>query len=460
MKKLSNIRQDDRVKRENIAPEERKILEDLEKTIGRTLPLTEDIKFDVVGVEIRDDKIVGLGLFSCGLKELPASVGDLKSLEKLSLGNNLLKDLPETVGTSKSLKNLNLNTNKLTTLPEPIVKLRSLQTLILGINHLTSLPESFDQLELLQTLWINSNQLETLPESFGNLKSLQSFNIYHNRLTALPNAFGKLKALRMLDLGANRLSTIPESFGTLRTLQWLILSGNQLTALPETIGDIHTLEKLYLNDNQLPSLPKQLLQLRNLNTLRLSGNPWNQPELIKQIMKNFAITKSITDFLKSKEYHENLTKPNLERVVETFLNELFKKEINLFISYAMADSQRLRIPDIATELMNKSPDVNAIYWEGWDGYPDGNIIDYMEDNIVVANLFVPICTEASTESKNCKKERDMAYFQNKAVIPVFEDFKYVPPIFQPHKGLNIAGKGVTEIVDVLHDQVSALVKKT
>ncbi len=445
--------------RNTLAPAQAKVLEELETIVGKPLPLLDKIRWDVVGIQVEHENIVGLGLVSCGLRELPASIGDLESLERLSLVNNYLKTLPDTIGHLKALKNLNLSTNKFSEFPVPIVELRSLRTLILGVNHITSLPDSFSQLELLQTLWINSNQLTTLPASFGQLQSLQNLNFYHNRLVTLPESIGKLTTLRTLDLSNNQLTKLPETLGDIFSLQWIFLSGNQLTSLPDSLRKIHSLEKLYINDNQLTTFPEELLRLRNLNTLRLSGNPWNQPELIKQIMKNFAITRSIIDLIQSEQYHQRLAKTNLDQFIETFLGELFKKEINLFISYAMADSQRLNIPLIAKELMKKSSDINSIYWEGWDGFPDGNVIDFMEDNIVISDIFVPICTQASNESRNCKKERDMAYFQNKSIIPVFESFQEVPPIFQPHKGLNIAGKSVSEIVESMYGQVMALVKK-
>jgi Leucine-rich repeat (LRR) protein len=456
---MQNRNSDETGSRNALAPAQAKVLDELETILGKPLPLLDKIRWDVVGIQVEHEHIIGLGLVSCGLKELPASIGDLESLERLSLVNNYLKTLPDTIGNLKALKNLNLSTNKFSEFPASIAELRSLRTLILGVNHITSLPDTFSQLALLQTLWMNSNQLTTLPASFGELQSLQNLNFYHNRLLTLPESIGKLTTLRTLDLSNNQLTELPDSLGDIFSLQWIFLSGNQLTSLPYSLKKIHALEKLYINDNQLTTFPEELLQLRNLNTIRLSGNPWNQPEFIKQIMKNFAITRSIIDFIQSEQYHERLAKPKLDKLIETFLGQPFKKEINLFISYAMADSQRLNIPLIAKELMKKSSDINTIFWEGWDGFPDGNIIDYMEDNIVIADIFVPICTQSSNESRNCKKERDMAYFQNKAIIPIFESFQEVPPIFQPHKGLSIAGKSVSDIVESMYEQVMALVKK-
>ena len=44
------------------------------------------------------------------------------------------------------------------------------------------------------------------------------------------------------------------------------------------------------------------------------------------------------------------------------------------------------------------------YFEGWNGYPDGNLIDFMQNNISSSDIFLPICTENMRKSNNCKKE--------------------------------------------------------
>ncbi len=70
------------------------------------------------------------------------------------------------------------------------------------------------------------------------------------------------------------------------------------------------------------------------------------------------------------------------------------------------------MPEMATIMMKRHPEIQVHYWEGWDGYPNGNIIDFMESKIDLSIVFIPICTLAWSKSQNCKKERDIAAFQN------------------------------------------------
>ncbi|TFF88718.1 MAG: toll/interleukin-1 receptor domain-containing protein, partial [Promethearchaeota archaeon] len=66
------------------------IIKDLEESIGKSLPEVEKIDYATVGVKFDGDKVIGLGLYKCGLKTLPDSFCDLKNLQKLILWNNKL----------------------------------------------------------------------------------------------------------------------------------------------------------------------------------------------------------------------------------------------------------------------------------------------------------------------------------------------------------------------------------
>ena len=127
------------------------------------------------------------------------------------------------------------------------------------------------------------------------------------------------------------------------------------------------------------------------------------------------------------------------------------KDIRIFISYAMADSNRLRIGEIAQALESHPFALKVHYWEGWSGFPDGNIVRFMEANITDCDVFIPFCTKASIDSINCQKERDMAYYLNKRTIPIFEDIQYVPPSLLPYRGVDITQKEVSEIVQALSE---------
>jgi Leucine-rich repeat (LRR) protein len=58
---------------------------------------------------------------NCGnLGTLPSSIGQVTSLLRLTLVNNMLTTLPESIGQLTNLKSLEITDNRLTTLPESI----------------------------------------------------------------------------------------------------------------------------------------------------------------------------------------------------------------------------------------------------------------------------------------------------------------------------------------------------
>ncbi len=128
-------------------------------------------------------------------------------------------------------------------------------------------------------------------------------------------------------------------------------------------------------------------------------------------------------------------------------------ELTIFVSYAMADARKLKISEVSTELELQDGIDKVHFWEGWHGYLDGDIISFMEDNIKISDIFIAVCTEASNASENCGKERKMAVFQNKRLIPLFDDFTQVPATFQPYMGVNLTGKSVTDVVEEIHELI-------
>ena len=123
---------------EKIIQEQARVLEDI---IGRNwgnIPQVNEIEWEKSGVKIKDGAIVGLGLYNIKLRTLPESIGDLESLQKLYLRNNLLSTLPKSIKNLKSLEALGLGDNQLTALPESIGNLHSLKFLNFARNQLTT----------------------------------------------------------------------------------------------------------------------------------------------------------------------------------------------------------------------------------------------------------------------------------------------------------------------------------
>jgi internalin A len=233
-----------------------------------------------------------LVLYRNQLTTLPSEIGQLTSLQELWVGRNQLTTLPPEIGQLASLETLGLAENQLTTLPSEIGQLTSLQKLFLDGNRLTALPLEIGQLTSLQELTIDGNRLTTLPPEIGQLTSLQELRLDGNRLTTLPPEIGQLTSLYQLVLYRNQLATLPAEIGRLTSLRELWLDGNRLTTLPAEIGQLTSLRELMLAENQLTSLPAEIAdQLDNGLIVNLNGNPLEEPlpELLQQDSRAVAV---------------------------------------------------------------------------------------------------------------------------------------------------------------------------
>ncbi|UOB19185.1 leucine-rich repeat domain-containing protein [Abyssalbus ytuae] len=225
------------------------------------------------GVEVDNQgNIIRLDLPSRKLTNLPAEIGQLTSLEYLSLRNNQLTSIPTEIGQLTNLEFLNLGNNQLTSIPIEIGQLTSLEQLYLNYNQLTNIPIEIGQLTSLKTLSLRSNQLTSIPTEIGQLTSLETLSLGNNQLTSIPAEIGQLTSLVSLYLDYNKLTSIPIEIEQLTSLKYLYLHNNQLTSIPAEIGQLTSLEYLYLSNNQLTSIPAEIGQLTNLETLSLSNN--------------------------------------------------------------------------------------------------------------------------------------------------------------------------------------------
>jgi Leucine-rich repeat (LRR) protein len=215
-----------------------------------------------------------LELENCGLGSLPPEIGNLSSLEELNLGDNNLTSLPPEIGNLSNLKMLNLTANRyhLISLPPEIGNLSSLEELDLGINDLASLPPEIGNLLNLKRLNLGNNYLASIPPEIGNLSSLTYLSIARNMLRSLPPEIGDLSSLNYLSLTLNELTSLPSEIGYLLNLTHLSLHGNRLTSLPPEIWDLSSLEALDIGLNQLTIIPPEIGDLTNLGNLRLHHN--------------------------------------------------------------------------------------------------------------------------------------------------------------------------------------------
>jgi len=286
--------------------EDIKVLLDLERITNKSCDHVYEISMDSCGFEVKDSKIIGIGLFNCGLTNFPEQILKFKSLEKLNLADN-----------------------KLETLPESISELRNLKKLDLSINKLNSIPESIGKLEFLKSLVLEQNQLESLPESIGNLKNLKVLNLRENKLKNLPNNIGNLISLKKLNLKANQLNHIPESIGELNDIESLILGNNNLSELPWTIWKLKNLNFLHLDNNFWKDKWEELASRDLPSILKFCQKKATINIFLSHAVVDFDYfrIKDISEFLQNQEeiYSAFYCETDLTGNIDDFMNETVPK---------------------------------------------------------------------------------------------------------------------------------------
>ncbi|PSS09509.1 LRR repeats and ubiquitin-like domain-containing protein [Actinidia chinensis var. chinensis] len=180
-----------------------------------------------------------IALSECNLTAIPIEAWTVgPSARVLDLGHNSIKDVPATISSLCSMQKLLLNSNEIldgSISWEGLTSLKSLTVLSLNQNHLTSLPSALGDLTCLSQLYIANNELTCLPTEIGHLTQLQVLKANNNRICTLPASIGECTTLVEVDLSANLLVELPETFGNLEKLVALHLSNNGLKSLPSTL---------------------------------------------------------------------------------------------------------------------------------------------------------------------------------------------------------------------------------
>jgi Leucine-rich repeat (LRR) protein len=119
------------------------------------------------------------------IKGLPAEIGKLSNLKKLTLKDNVIEALPAEIGNLGQLRYLDVRGNLLAELPASITKLSNLSALDLKGNELKELPNGFAKLTL------------------RDLNIAMNINVDYNIAI---NELAKMTSLRNLDISYNNIS--------------------------------------------------------------------------------------------------------------------------------------------------------------------------------------------------------------------------------------------------------------
>ncbi|OMO80988.1 hypothetical protein CCACVL1_12671 [Corchorus capsularis] len=198
--------------------------------------------------------------------ELPASIGNLRSLEFLGVGRcNFTGSLPPSLSNLTKLFHLGLGNNSFRgEIPSFLSNLTRIKFLSLGHNHFTTseIPSSLASLVHLEMLDLASSKFSgPFPAWLTNLTQLRFLDLSYNKLQGqLPSSVTRLKNLESLDVTSNSLRGVVEldTFLELKNLQSLSLSLNKLSVFSKRTSVI--------SSNSLPKLVVLRLASCNLST--------------------------------------------------------------------------------------------------------------------------------------------------------------------------------------------------
>ncbi|XP_060670063.1 receptor-like protein EIX2 isoform X3 [Ziziphus jujuba] len=253
--------------------------------------------------------------------EIPASIGNMQSLQALDLSNNYLRgSVPSSIANCSLLKVLDLRKNNLSgNIPDFLGELRMLQTLHLSDNNFSGeLPSSFRNFSSLEMLDLGNNRLKgKIPPWIGEgFKKLRILSLRSNAFYGeLPSVLSNLSSIQVLDLAENLLNgSIPASFGDFKSMSQIqhinhylfygMYRGSyyeenlvvNMKGQPQTYTKILSLViSLDLSGNNLSGdLPREITKLLGLVVLNLSGNhiTGHIPESISELKQLLSLDLS------------------------------------------------------------------------------------------------------------------------------------------------------------------------
>ena len=181
--------------------------------------------------------------------ELPEELGALP-LERLAITDAPFNGMPSLILKMRGLTFLLLDRCTIGALPESIGDLSSLESLSVTSTGLHALPSSLGDLPNLSTLWVDSNELSELPASLGRLGRLQNLYASRNRIRDL-SPIAALE-LERLEVAQNPIRALPPGLDVSRSLV-SDLRGTELPIPPEILQHLDEPRRILDYYNRLGS---------------------------------------------------------------------------------------------------------------------------------------------------------------------------------------------------------------
>eukprot|EP00656_Telonema_subtile_P013225 TRINITY_DN16709_c0_g1_i1.p1 TRINITY_DN16709_c0_g1~~TRINITY_DN16709_c0_g1_i1.p1 ORF type:complete len:644 (-),score=177.83 TRINITY_DN16709_c0_g1_i1:97-2028(-) len=180
-----------------------------------------------------------LDLSHRGLLNIPDAISSsVCDFHQIQLFNNRLKDLRPLIKSQRLIdavqncRDLNIAGNFLKELPAELGQMRSLQALDVGYNHLENLEESILHLPNLKRLVLRHNAISSL-ETDALQVGLEHLDLTGNQFTSMPGRLlYKMTALKQLLMASNKLELVDGIELLSPNLEMLDCSNNQIMQLP------------------------------------------------------------------------------------------------------------------------------------------------------------------------------------------------------------------------------------
>lgn len=88
-------------------------------------------------------------------------------------------------------------------LPDSIKECKSLRSIDISVNPFERFPDAITHIVGLRELYINDAYIEYLPANFGRLSALKTLELRENNMMTLPKSMSRLVNLQRLDIGNN-----------------------------------------------------------------------------------------------------------------------------------------------------------------------------------------------------------------------------------------------------------------
>ena len=214
------------------------------------------------------------------LKEIPPEITELETLEELNIRISCLLNIPAFIGNIISLKKLSIGSEYSShhpdkreeiILPAELGNLRNLQYLSLGYD-IPEIPRWVWTLDKLEELEIYNDFIKTISSGLGELNRLRRLRIAGEKIASLPDEMGQMPSLAVLELKCEKLLALPDSFSNLKAMEEFSFNECNLSAIPDFICNWVELNSLTINMSntfqgpytELKSMPKNIGNLKKL----------------------------------------------------------------------------------------------------------------------------------------------------------------------------------------------------